>query len=186
MALVVIHTATSPDSESPNQRDNCCCSLQRYDAISDASQLLRAMFVHHDGSPINQQPNAGFNRRGEVWALGDDVCPRIDIRGGGKQWDTKFASWSVWLRASRSMCSALFWPFASRAAGVGHVLASRARQALPAFIDGCCPLPRSVTSWACGVVHCDAACRMFGPIFPLLYVAVLQSGVGHCAALIVR
>ncbi|OMQ53026.1 hypothetical protein AQ730_04745 [Burkholderia pseudomallei] len=70
---------------SPSKSDNCDRSLERYDAISDLTELVIPGFVHHVGHPINQHANAGFNRRRKVRSVGDNSRPSIIDRTGRKE-----------------------------------------------------------------------------------------------------
>lgn len=82
-------------SSTPHKLDKCNCSLQRYDAISNLTQLVSAGFVHQIGHPISQHANAGFNRRGKVRSVGDNGLPSRVERTGCEKWcSTKFGSCS--------------------------------------------------------------------------------------------
>ena len=82
-------------SSTPHKLDKCNCSLQRYDAISNLTQLVSAGFVHQIGHPISQHPNAGLNRRGKVRSVGDNGRPSMVERTWCEKWcSTKFGSCS--------------------------------------------------------------------------------------------
>lgn len=87
---------------SPSKDDNCDCSLKRYNSISDLAQLVIPGFVHQQGHPINQQPNAGFSRRGEPGSLGEDSGPSgIGWAWGEECVAMKLRVWPrVWFRRS--------------------------------------------------------------------------------------
>ena len=111
----------SDKPSSPKKPHKYCCSLQRYNAISDLTQLVSAGLVHQIGHPISQHANAGFNRRGKVRSVGDNRRPsRVEWTGCKKWCSTKFGSCSPpeWLR--RDWLSWLFGVRKSRLAGVGQ------------------------------------------------------------------
>jgi hypothetical protein len=57
-------------------------SLKRHDAIARAAEGIGSGLVHHVGHPINQQTNAGFNRRCEVGHVGNNAGPEIGLGAG--------------------------------------------------------------------------------------------------------
>jgi hypothetical protein len=153
-------------SHSAHKADKCKCSLCRHNAVAAALEALGAAIVHPVGQPINHSVKAGFKRRGEVGPVLDDAWPGGVGWAWGEEWATKLLNWSMCLRPPPVIvqCSTLFSPFASLAAGVGHIIkpASFAvGAAVPAKVFG----EFIAAEFA---FHAAACSRMFGPIFPLL------------------
>jgi hypothetical protein len=107
-------------SGSPHKHDKCCCSAERYDTISDLTELVIAGFVHHEGHPISQHPNAGFSRRREPGPVGDDSSPAQVVGAGGEKASARQSSMSMRLLPS-GLVTACPPPRQSRAAGVGQL-----------------------------------------------------------------
>lgn len=139
-------------SGAPHKLDNCCSSLQRYDAIADLAQLVSAGFVHQTGQPISQHANAGFNRRGKVRPVGDNGRPSRVERTGREKASARQSSMSIRLLPSgRTVASPP--PFQIRAVGVGHCAAALGSIRSPS-------LPAQLVT--VGVIHCLAASAIVG------------------------
>ena len=144
------------------------------DAVAQDVELVRSS--QPSGHPISHSTKRWFNRRREVWPLGEDESPGIGVLGAWRPSKLDVGAAEEGLEPY----------FQSREVGVAHCFAALSRPTWAFF-----PASFASSPWtlrppaASGVGHDPAAARTFGPpSLPLVPAPVVieEVAVGHIAA----